>query len=658
MDRRRFAASILSALGLSLIGDGKTPAIAQPAAETQPPAGPESDQFAINESFEGEIPDFHTYQATYAADTVRAHIGERSLKVATTKSSGGAYFRLDGVVDLKSDYEFSAWVWVGDSGTARLYISASDGKARYMKAQTAGGRPGEWVQLTGELRGEDWEETDCDVMLAMATTGECWFDDVVLRKTVLPDPPIEIWPALAARLDRAASKRAVTLRPDAELAINARHGVLAPRIADVEPLAPDTESVEIPADGILQFAVDVAEPMYVTGAVTLVPDEDLRPGLRVCILSDDTVIGAPMVKAEPWMGVGNPLTGAAPVCAGERPSDEVQLVEWLVPAGRHTIRIAGPHMRPGGEFKSLRLRALPKPVRPPVYEFALLSDTHLGSGRGTWMNVKMDGPAKGELAATFRALSEEEVDFAIIAGDMTNTATREQFTDLSQVCRESDLPVFGCIGNHDSYLASSRLDALELCAGQFPGGKTDYVLDRPPLRLIVLDGSHWRNKAGEFVDHYDRSDSGGIGIRPEQIEWLRETLAADTETPTVVCWHYPFVSRGGTSNCGYKLPTWAAKGSEVLKVIEAAPNVVATLAGHTHWNELNVGDHITHIVNPAFCEWPNAYRVLRVYDDRVEWELRQVGNRGFVRESFVVPKALTWMISASDDDLTGEFELR
>jgi hypothetical protein len=58
-------------------------------------------------------------------------------------------------------------------------------------------------------------------------------------------------------------------------------------------------------------------------------------------------------------------------------------------------------------------------------------------------------------------------------------------------------------------------------------------------------------------------------------------------------------------------------------------------------------------VNPAFCEWPNAYRVFRVYKDRMEWELRQVPNRGFVRESFVVSKASAWMISTAEDDLAG-----
>jgi len=49
--------------------------------------------------------------------------------------------------------------------------------------------------------------------------------------------------------------------------------------------------------------------------------------------------------------------------------------------------------------------------------------------------------------------------------------------------------------------------------------------------------------------------------------------------------------------------------------------------------------------------------VLRVYPDHVEWELRQVRNRGFVRESFIPQKGLSWMLSTGEGDLTGEFKL-
>ena len=662
MDRRTFARNLAAMMGLAVSSDGLLASLADGDDAPAQAVDPASPDVVLHESFEGDIPDLHTYRARYFADTAHAHTGLRSLRIVPTNDAGGAYFRLDGIVDLESDYEFSAWVYVGEDGAARLYISASDGKQRYTKAQATGGRwpggkAGEWVRLTGTLRGEDWQETDCDVMLAMVTTGESWFDDVLLRKTKLPQPPINTYPALSRTMRGEADRAAVTLAPGAEITLAAAQGVLAADFASTEVERPGAPAVSLPPDGMLMFAVDAPRAMYVTGAARLDPDADLRPGLRACVLCDDTVVAAPMVRADAWEGVGpRALTGPAPDITGARPPGEVELETWLMPQGRHYLLVAAPHFRPGGRLEGLRLRALDRPVQEPLYRFALLAETHLGSGRATWMNHKLDGPAVVELAATLASLRADDVRFALIAGDMTDSATRSQFEALGRVCRESGLPVYGCIGNHDAYHASSRPDALELCAGMFPTGATDYVLPQDPLRFIVLDGSYWIDRDGVFTDYRDPETSVGIGARPEQVEWLRRTLAADEETPTVFAWHYPLHTRGGLSSSGYKLPVWRS-GAEVHEALRQAPNVAAVLCGHTHWNELNVHEGLTHVVNPGYCEWPNAYRVLRVYADRVESELRQVGNRGFVRESFAAEKALSWMISTGEGDLGGEIPL-
>ncbi len=643
MDRRTFNRGLLGTVGVAAL----------------PPLFGQEDnnRLLIDEGFEGEIPDFHTYQASYAADAARAHGGQRSLRVtvAPGKASGGAYFRLDGLVKPGQDYEFSAWVWCGSAASVRLYVSAHDGKSRYIRGQAAGGKPGEWMQLTGTVRGREGHADDHETMLAMSTTGESWFDDVVLRETVLPTPPIEAYPLVAHSLHGLADRRATALRPGETYRLDGRQGALTPGFQPGEAVRPDQAAVPLPPDGMLVFAVDAPVAMWASGVLVLEPSSDLRPGLRATVLCDTTVIGAPMVAADPWQGVGNALTGPAPECVGTRPPDRIGLTPWLLPAGRHHLCVASPHCRAGGTFRELELTTLGTPVRPPLQQFALLSDTHLGSGRPIWMNAKLDGPACAELGTTLAALRAEGIDYAFLAGDMTDGGTREQFALLAQACAGTDLPVYGCIGNHDSYHASSRSDALELCAKLFPTGSTDYAVRLGRLRFVVLDGSHWKAKDGRFVDRYDAADSGGIGVKPEQIQWLQDTLAADRHAPTIFVWHFPLHNRQGISSCGYRLGDWHM-GPEVLATLEQAPNVVATLCGHTHWNEANVRAGRPHLVNPAFCEWPNAYRVFRVYEDHLEWELRQVANRGFVRESCVVPKALSWMISTAPGDLGGRID--
>ncbi len=610
----------------------------------------------VAEGFEGEIPDLHIYKASYAGDDSRAHSGAFSLRVTPDGARGAAYFRLDGVVDTSMDCEFSVWVNAGADGAAQLYISASNGEARYTKSSVAGGKAGEWVKLTGSVRAEEWQEADCDVMMAMAVSAESWFDDVLIAATVLPDPPMVAYPKLQPLLREQADARAVSIEPGETLDLDATDGAFAPDLAGQDVTSPDAPELQISADGLLSFAIDVAEAMYVTGSVSLKPDDDLRPGLRACVLSDSTLVATPMVVAPAW----GPLKTqeAVPDIEGTPPPERVELVEWLLSAGRHYVTVAGPHFRPAGEFRGLLITPTDRPVETPVVTFALLADTHLSQGHRPYMNVIMGDASAAELPAEFEALRAEGVAFALMAGDMVNSATRGEFEQLAEVLGATELPVYGCVGNHDAYDSSSRPDMFELLPDLFPGDQTDYVMSHGPLRFVVVDASYWRTKDGQIADHYDSSDYGGIGIKAGQMQWLRDTLAADTQTPTVVVWHYGFYDRGGESSCGHRMRTSTCHGAnEVLELLRETPNVIATLSGHSHWNQINVLEGITHVQNPAFAEWPNAFRVFRVYDDRMEWEVRQVSNRGFVREAFTPEKAQSWMISTGAGDLAGEIPL-
>ena len=618
---------------------------------------PGGDRVVIDEGFEAAIPDFHTYHATYAADRARAHTGAASLRVTPKDTpSGGAYFKLDGLVDFDRDYEFSAWTYAGADGGVSLYISAAGEKARFTVSRTGGGVKGKWVKLVGRLRRSAWKGAERQVMLAMITRGESWFDDVTLRATTFPDPPIESWPKLQAKLRSRADTRATPLGRGETVSLDAAAGALAPDLHRPEVVLPDQPHAAIGPDGVLTFALDVSQAAYVAATLSLEHGDNLRPGLRAYVLCDSTLVAAPMVTAAPWQSVGNAMTGPAPDVEGSRPPSTVTSVTWLMPKGRHYLTVAGPHFRAAGKFLRLSIRALTRKPERPEYQFALFSDTHVGQGRGTWMNVKLGGPVAAEFEGTLATLRREGAAFAIIAGDMTDHATREQFAKLAQAIGDSGLPVYGCVGNHDSYHVTSRRDQLDLLPDSFPGGKTDYVLHRPPLRFIVIDASHWRSRDGGFMDHYERGKSAGISMKPEQVEWLRRTLAADKTTPTIVVSHYPFYNRGGATSCGYKQRERLG-ASDVMAALRAAPNVVAGLNGHTHANSVDVADGIACIQNAAFVEWPNMYRVFRVYPDHLEWEARLANNFGFVRESFVPEKALSWAISTAEGDLAGEVRL-
>jgi predicted MPP superfamily phosphohydrolase len=302
------------------------------------------------------------------------------------------------------------------------------------------------------------------------------------------------------------------------------------------------------------------------------------------------------------------------------------------------VTIAGPHFRDGGTFVRLRLHALNRPIEDPLYSFAFITDTHVRlTGREDWMNRKMGEATAAELARTLDDLAREGIAFVIHGGDMTDTATRAEFGVVRDVLGSQPLPVYGCIGNHDRYLPASRDDARELLASHFPGGELDYTFTRGPLRFVVLDVEIEEAKA-----------------RTRQLQRLEALLHSDTDTPTLFVWHYPVFNRGTRSTSGFRLQDWSQLGRDVLlQPLVAAPNVFACINGHDHWDEVNSQSGLPFVQNAAFVEWPNSYRVYRVYRDRLEWEVRQVRNRGFIRESFLPDKAMSWMIATGETDLSG-----
>lgn len=455
------------------------------------------------------------------------------------------------------------------------------------------------------------------------------------RRITQGNDRIAQFPVVQSLLQVMADDRSLTL-PTNGLRLTARDGVFAERLDRPEVTRPSSPSQDVPPDGLLVFAVQTARPVWVRAELELTPDADLRPGLRATILSDATVVAAPMVAAEPW-GVSE-ITEPAPSVRGREPAARIEIAPWLLPAGRRYLMLAAPHTRGAGTFHTLRLEVLDRPVARPLYSFAFIADTHVRrSGREDWMNRKMGDASAPQLLRTLQELSREGIAFVMHGGDMTERATRDEFQLMRETLAAQSLPVYGCIGNHDRYLPSSRSDARELLAAHFPGGSLNYVLSRPPLRFVVFD-----------VAVEDPA------VRERERAWLHDALHAEPDVPTVLVWHYPPYNRAGATNSGFQLQDWSQLGRDhVRDILDGVPNLRLTLNGHDHWDEVNIVSGVPCLQNAAFVEWPNTYRVFRVYADRVEWEVRQVSNRGFVRESFLPEKAQSWMIATGDTDLSG-----
>jgi predicted MPP superfamily phosphohydrolase len=639
----------------------------------------------VDAGFEKKLPpgaNFNKLTADF--DPARAHSGRASLRIASEPKAPWGYlsFELDGKLDFTANYEFSVWVYTEAGAKISVYLSADDGTGeRYTAVNGIGAiEPGKWCRLGGTLFAGDWRRHDREYRFIVRTHGTCWIDDLALRSGP-PDTPAQVWPRLESALHSAADTRASSLKPGGSLVLDARHAALAPDTARMEVILPGTGAalgavapqienreskienpITIPAEGLLAFAIDAGDDLDLDGSLQLEPDTDLRPGLRATVLAGDTVIAAPAVKAAPWQAVRVPwgartIFGAPAGLRGERPAAAVPLAPFRLAKGRHYLAVAGPHIRTGGALVRLELRAAPRPAEKPLHTFALLSDTHLGFNRREWRNTLLGSATGAELEAVLRRLKREGAAYAVIAGDLTDDGRRAQFEDLAAIVKRAALPVYGCIGNHDTS-RDSRADIAAAIPKLFPSGpkNTDYTFTRPPLRFIVLDGSYYKDKNGGIQDHKDKHHETTT-YRDGLSAWLRATLAADTVTPTVVVSHYPFYFHRGVSPVSGYDRGKPLLDKKLTDLIDAAPNVVATLSGHMHHNETSVRNGIANLQNPAFAEWPDAYRVFRVYKDRLEWEIRQIPNRGLIREGVIPETALLWQLSTDPGDLAGAIPL-
>lgn len=453
--------------------------------------------------------------------------------------------------------------------------------------------------------------------------------------------PVDNWPKLKAMLHDAADKRAVSLSRGSSLSLNASNGTLAPNLSRLWVKSLSEPTVKVPANGILTFAIDVSEAMYVTGSVSIAAElGDLRPGLRAYVLSDTTVVGAPMIhqQAPP----GGQIDFNLP---GEMPNKRSALRTWRLEPGRHYISIVGPSHRAIGIFEGLELRGLDRTVKTPVYSFAQLTDTHIGDayhGYTPWAPHR-SGEAVVQMKNTFKALQQEGILFAIITGDITDTAKPSHFEQLAEAVaagRAGGLEIYGVMGNHDARYPDSRARATAI-PGLFPEGKTNYVLKEGPLRMIIVDGGYYRLPGDKWTSWDDPARPEiDMDMRPQDKEWLARTLAEDSSTTTMVISHWPFLVKTGPTQCGYVLRKhFNADIGSINDILKAAPNVIATLSGHYHWNHValwknNFGHNITSLQMFPFSTWPAGYRVFRVYSDRgkalLEWETRLVDNMGYV----------------------------
>jgi 3',5'-cyclic AMP phosphodiesterase CpdA len=233
-----------------------------------------------------------------------------------------------------------------------------------------------------------------------------------------------------------------------------------------------------------------------------------------------------------------------------------------------------------------------------VARIALLSDTHIPAdvqndyrGFYPYQNLLKVVP---DVVSCSPGAVVITGDLARLTGELGDYANLKKLLDPLV----EKTPVFMGLGNHDN--RENFFKTFQQPAGQKPpvSNKHVVVINKGPVRLIVLDSLLYTDKVPGFLGKAQR-------------QWLEKYLKESDNTPTILCFHHSLGDADGDLLDVLRL----------FRMIEAVQKVKAIVYGHSHVYGFSRFEGI-HLINlPAVGYNFND-------TDAVGWVEAQLTNQG------------------------------
>ncbi|UCC98467.1 MAG: metallophosphoesterase [Phycisphaerales bacterium] len=191
--------------------------------------------------------------------------------------------------------------------------------------------------------------------------------------------------------------------------------------------------------------------------------------------------------------------------------------------------------------------------------FALLADTHIPAD--VQNNYRGFYPYQN-LQKVVPDVASSSPDAAVIAGDLARlTGEPGDYVNLKKLLEPlvEKTPVFMALGNHDN--RENFLKTFEETAGQKRpvSGKHVAVINKGPVRFILLDSLLYSNKVPGLLGKAQR-------------QWLENYLRESDNTATILCFHHTLGDGDGDLLDVLRL----------YRMIEPMQKVKAIVYGHSH----------------------------------------------------------------------------
>ena len=225
----------------------------------------------------------------------------------------------------------------------------------------------------------------------------------------------------------------------------------------------------------------------------------------------------------------------------------------------------------------------------PDFQFAWLTDTHVGAGTGA-----------EDLRLAVRDInSQENVAFTIISGDVSEMGSNEELELAKEILDSLNTPYYIIPGNHDTKWSESG------CT-KFPElwGDDRFNFQFKNIRFIGMhQGPIMRMGDGNFA--------------PEDIRWLEEKLSKIKQNqPLIFVTHYPLNS---------SISNWY----EVLDRLKRM-NTLVVLLGHGHRNRVMNFEGVAGVMGRSTLRKRNkfgAYNLVRVTQDSIYFHEKKINEK-------------------------------
>jgi calcineurin-like phosphoesterase family protein len=245
--------------------------------------------------------------------------------------------------------------------------------------------------------------------------------------------------------------------------------------------------------------------------------------------------------------------------------------------------------------------------------FAVVSDLHIGLPHTIFDHpsrfhlIEVSIPA---LEVVFEHLSQLNLDFLLIPGDLTQHGEPENHAWLGDRLHQLPFPVYVIPGNHD--VPVPEADQQSIGWHEFPNYYRKFGYEQtdklhyctaiaPGVKLIGLNSNQF-NEDGKQIGSVDDA----------QLIWLEDCLAKAQDDLILVMIHHNILEHFPNQTKHPIGQRYMLENAPAFLKILQRHNVQIIFTGHLHVQDIAYRDGIFDITTGSLVSYPHPYRVLRL----------------------------------------------